>query len=515
MAAASLGFAACTDLSETPPSAVSPSAFFQNDEQVLSALAGMYSGLHDVQQQYFNLSQVSSDETVVPTRGSDWYDNGKWLDIYQHTYGPNTSGSTDGDLGSGAYGALLTDVARVNSVLASLDGANTTNKATAIAEARFLRAFYYYMLQDLFGGVPIVTNTVVAARPRNTRAEVYAFIEKELTEVRPTLPAQWDDANYGRITKGAVDALLTNLYLNSVVFTGTATANGITAGTAQFKKAADAADLVLNSGQYALSPTYQKNFAPDNGSNYKSNPGGKPENIFVVRSAAANGLGLYLLFRATHYNSFSGGGWNGFSTLAETYAQFDPADSRSSILLVGPQMSLDEGKPVKDRNGNPLIFVPEIKDVNAAAENEGVRVVKFTLDKNKVGNDNGNDLTIFRLADVMLMKAEALNELGQTAAAVLLINQVRARDFSPAKPLTGAYTTATLRQQLLKERLFETMGEGKRRQDLIRFGVEGITPNPFIAPRAFKPLSPAYKVLFPIPTPQIQSNPLLTQNPGY
>ncbi len=516
LVAAALGSAACTDLTETPPSAVSPAAFYQNDQQVLSALAGMYSGLHDVQQQYFNLSQVSTDETIVPTRGSDWYDNGQWLDTYQQTYGPNTAAGTSGDLASGAYGTLFTDIARVNSVLASLQTANTGNKATAVAEARFLRAFYYYMLQDLFGGVPLVTNTEITARPRNTRAEVVAFIEKELLDVRGTLPAKWDDANYGRVTQGAVDALLTNLYLNAQVFTGTPTANGITAGTARWQDAATTADKVLNSGQYTLSPTFQKNFRPDNGTNWKSNPGGVPENIFVVRSSTANGLGLYLVFRATHYNSFSGGGWNGFSTIAETYNKFDPADSRNSIFLVGPQKALDTGVPINDRQGKPLVFVPTIGDVHAAAENEGVRVVKFTYDASRVGNDNGNDLTIFRLADVMLMKAEALNELGQTAAAVALVNQVRARDFSPAKPLNaGNFSQATFRQQLLNERLFEMTGEGKRRQDMIRFGVSGITPNPFIASRQFKPQTPGYKELFPIPTPQIQSNPQLTQNPGY
>lgn len=517
LAAATLGSAGCTDLTEVPPSAISPSTFYQNDQQVLSALAGVYSGLHDVQQQYFNLSQVSSDETVVPTRGSDWYDNGQWLDIYQQTWTPNSSGSTSGDLGSGAYGTLFTDIARVNSVLASLETANTSNKATAIAEARYLRAFYYYMLQDLFGGVPIVTNTEIAARPRNTRAEVFAFIEKEMHDVRSVLPAKWDDANYGRVTKGAVDALLANLYLNAQVFNGTPTASGITPGAARWDSTVAAADRVMNSGQYTLSPNYLKNFTPDNGTNWKSNPGGLPENIFVVRNATANGLGLYLVFRATHYNSFSGGGWNGFSMIAETYNKFDPTDARSSVLLVGPQKSLDTGVPIKDRQGNPLVFTPTINDVKAAAENEGVRVVKFAYDVNRVGNDNANDLTVFRLADVMLMKAEALNEQGQTAAAVALVNQVRARAFATPKPLSAAaFTQATFRQQMLNERLFEMVGEGKRRQDLIRIGVSGVSPNPFLAPRQFKTsLTPAYKIVFPIPTPQIQSNPQLTQNPGY
>lgn len=516
LAAAAMGAAGCTDLTEVPPSTVAPSNFYTNDQQVLSALAGLYSGLHDVQQQYFNMSQVSSDETIVPTRGIDWYDNGKWNDMYLQTWTPNSSGSTDGDFGNGGYGALFTDIARVNSVLESLEGANTSNKATAIAEGRFLRAFYYYMLQDLFGGVPLVTTTEIAARPRNTRAEIFAFIEKELNEVRPTLPAAWDAANYGRVTQGAVDALLTNLYVNAQVFNGTPTAAGITPGTARWQDAVTNADKVLNSGQYTLSPTFQKNFAPDNGTNWSSNPGGKPENIFVVRSAAANGLGLYLIFRATHYNSFSGGGWNGFSTIAETYRKFDPADARNSIFLVGPQVSLQTGQPIKDRQGNPLSFSETIGNINAAAENEGVRVVKFPLDPNKVGNDNGNDLTIFRLADIMLLKAEALNELGQTGAAVALVNQVRARSFNPAKPLdAGAYTKESFRVQLLNERLFELMGEGKRRQDLIRAGVSGVSPNPFLAPRVFKAQAPAYKVLFPIPTPQIQSNPQLAQNPGY
>ena len=107
-----------------------------------------------------------------------------------------------------------------------------------------------------------------------------------------------------------------------------------------------------------------------------------------------------------------------------------------------------------------------------------------------------------------LIKAEALNELGQTGAAIALVNQVRARQFTPPKPISASLSQAQFRAAILNERLFEFTDEAKRRADLVRHGQ-------FTAARRFKTLREAHKVLFPIPSTQIQANPLLTQNPGY
>jgi starch-binding outer membrane protein, SusD/RagB family len=105
----------CTDLEETPTSAITPNNFYKNSDEVLGGVASVYAALRGTMWGYYNLSQVSSDETIVPTRGSDWFDNGRWLDLYRHTWTP-TSGSGLEDI-SGVWNDLFGGVARANVLL--------------------------------------------------------------------------------------------------------------------------------------------------------------------------------------------------------------------------------------------------------------------------------------------------------------------------------------------------------------------------------------------------------------
>ena len=115
---------------------------------------------------------------------------------------------------------------------------------------------------------------------------------------------------------------------------------------------------------------------------------------------------------------------------------FDEDDGRRSIFLEGRQVNVETGEPVNNRQGEPLIFTPEIGDVTNAGEGEGVRVYKFPVDPAHVGPNQGNDYPYFRLAEMYLIKAEALNELnGPTAEAVALIDEIRARVFEPNEPI--------------------------------------------------------------------------------
>jgi hypothetical protein len=489
----------CTDLSEEPTSAITPNNFYRTQDEVLGGVASVYAGLRPTLWEYYNLSQVTTDENIVPTRGQDWFDNGRWLEMHRQTWTPNSPLALE-DI-NGAYNNLFAGVARANVVLNAMESVTVPGQDTIQAELRTLRAFYYYMLMDMFGGVPIVTNTEIAERPRETRDSVFRFIEAELTESRAALPERRPAAEYGRVTKGAVDAILANMYLNAQVFTGEVTASGLQPGTARWEDAIAAADRVLNSGVYSLAANWRSNFDPNNESS--------PENIFVVRHVAQDGLGLNFVMRATHYNQLDPSPWNGFATLAETYRAFDAADRRREIFLVGPQVNLITGEPINDRTGNRLVYTVEIQDPTQATEGEGARIVKFAPDPARVGGDNGNDYPYFRLAEMYLIKAEALNELGRTAEAVALVNTLRARVFTPPQPLAaGAFTQASFRDQILKERLFELTAEAKRRQDLIRFGR-------FTMPWSFKEQREPYRILMPIPQTQLQTNPLLTQNPGY
>jgi starch-binding outer membrane protein, SusD/RagB family len=495
-----LSLQGCTDLDENPTSAITPNNFYRNADEVIGGVASVYAQLRATMWGYYNLSQISTDENVVPTRGSDWFDNGRWLDLYRHTWTP-TSGSGLEDI-SGVWNDLFGGVARANVVLGALESVDVPNKARVVAEMRGLRAFYYYLLMDFFGGVPVVTTTEIRPREQATRAEVFAFIETELNEARADLPDTWEASNYGRLTKGSVDAILANMYLNAQVFTGTVTPAGLTRGPARWQDAVTAADRVLNSGRYSLASNWRDNFTPTNENS--------PENIMVVRhSNAIPGIGMSFQMRGLHYNSFALSPWNGFATIATTYNAFDDADSRKNVFLVGPQVDLLTGQPIRDRAGNPLVFTPEIRDVTQAGEGEGARIYKYTVDPAAPdGGSHANDFVYFRLAEMIMVKAEALNELGQTAAAVPLVNQIRARAFTPARPLATNISQAALRDAIFNERLYEFIGEAKRRQDMIRAGT-------YTNARLFKAASNPYRILMPIPQNQIETNPLLRQNPGY
>jgi hypothetical protein len=500
VAPAAAGVQACTDLTETPRDALTPGNTFRSPTEVQAGVASVYAQLRGTMWEVYNLNEVTTDEQVVPTRGSDWFDNGRWLEIHRLGFTPN-SGSGLEDV-NGAWNNLFTGVSRANLVINSIEQNGVTGQEQAIAELRVLRAWYYYLLLDMFGGVPIVTTTEVVSRPRNTNVEVYNFIEQELTQAREGLQANAyapTDANYGRVTQGTVDAILASLYLNAPVYTGTVSAAGLAPGQAQWQKAFDAANRVITSNQYTLATTpeaWRANFGTAND--------GAPEHIFAIRHVAADGLGMTLPMRALHYNQLDPAPWNGFAVTAEAYARFDTAgDARATAtFLSGPQRSYVNNTPVNDRAGRPLVYTRNIANITSATEGEGVRLVKFPP---LVGAPNGNhpnDFPLFRLAEMYLIRAEASYRLGNAAAAAADINTVRGTKY-PAR------VTTVTDDVILNERLFEFAGEAKRRRDLIRFGR-------FTAPRQFKQeATPAYKVLFPIPVTQIGSNPQLAQNPGY
>ena len=490
----------CTDLKVEPKDALTPSNAFHTETEVTSGVASVYAALRDApENDYYNLSEITTDEMIVPTRGQDWDDNGVWREIYRQLWTAN-SGSALGAM-NGAWNSLFGGVARANLLIDVITKAGGANKDQTLAELRTLRAWYYFMLQDFFGGVPLVTSTEVKQNPRVSRDSVFKFIESELKASVGALPDKWPAEFRGRVTKGAANAMLASLYLNAQIFDGTPTANGITKGTARWQDAINAADAVINSGQYSLATTWTSNFST---SNHDS-----PENIFWVQHTAEPGLGMNFPMRALHYNELAPSPWNGFATIAETYRAYDASDPRrAGTWLVGQQKSFQTGQNVSDRQGNPLIFTDTIGDITSAAENEGPRPNKFSPAGANVtdGNAFPNNYPFFRLGEMYLIKAEALNELGQTSAAITQVNLVRNR--VGVKALSPGLSQAEARTAILNERLFELAAEGKRRQDLIRAGL-------FTNARQFKTAQQAYKVLFPIPATQIQANPLLQQNPGY
>ena len=488
----------CTELAECPYSVITPEKFYQNDDEVRSGLAAVYSQLNTVSTgNAYYIAIIASDEQVIPVRGQDWFDNGQHLETQRHGWAANSPMGLNQV--NSAWVQAFTGVSRANVLLEAIQNLPIGNKARTIAETRVLRAYFYYVLIDLFGGVPIVTDTKVEPRARATRAEVFAFVEKELNEAKKDLPVAWPSSDYGRATQGWVDAMLASMYLNAEQFTGTVSAAGVQKGQAKWNEAIAAADRVI-AGPYSLTADQAANFTATNNTS--------PEIVMVSARRPESGVSLNFISDRLHYNQFSPSPNNGRAAEPPTVQKFDPADKRYAVFLQGPQVSILTGQPVNDRAGARLNYTVDIPNIEQATEANGSRVYKWPYDPNRSTTNHGNDFPLYRLAEMFLIKAEALNELGRTAEALPLVNQVRARVFSPPKPLATGMTQAQMRQAIYDERLFELLDEGKRRTDMIRFGT-------WLAAGWNKPQDQPYKVLMPIPQTQMDANPLLTQNPGY
>ena len=518
----------CTKLTEVPPGALTPSTAFHTDAEVLAGLAGVYAQMRSSESngEFAAMEELSTDALVVPTRGSDWYDNGQWLDIHKQTWGANTAGALS--FLTGSWNDLFSGVAKANLMISVVGTSGAANKDTVSAELRTLRAWYYYMLQDMFGGVPLVTTTELKQVARSTRPQVFSFIESELLASIPNLPDKWPSQYYGRVTKGVANAILASLYLNAAVFNkdcGPAACTGVSfnsynschgvtvsGGKDACVQAIAAANAVINSGgatpNYKLSAKWADNFSTTNKNS--------AENIFVVvHTNSTQAIGGDWPMRTLHYNQLNtgdGSPWNGFATTAEYYARFDTLnDDRSKMWLVNRGMSFETGLPVNDRNGNPLIFTPTIPDLTKANEGNGVRFNKFPPQPDPPhGSAQPNDFTWFRLAEMYLIRAEASYDNSDPVTALADLNRIHFLHTGANLNVSGA----NLLKAILDERALEFAGEGKRRTDLIRAGgflswTES-SANGISATARDKHL-----LVFPISINALGSNPLLVQNNGY
>jgi len=479
----------CTNLEEKTFSEATPANFFVNTASFESAIIPAYASLRPYIWNYWNLSEHTSDELQGPTRGGDWGDGGQWVRMNSHQLLPNEGLIND------MWNDLFGGVSRANNAIETFKGApdSVKEKALFVAEAKALRAFYYYLLCDTFGNVPIVT--VAQADPKNppasnTRVEVMAFIESEL---KAALPSLLDKAPYGRFDKGVANAILAKLYINSQAW----------GGAARWADAISAADAVINSGKYKLADSYFDNFKLSNDSS--------PEIILAAAFSSTRDLGWpnnNFYMRTLHYNQIPSSPWNGFTTIAEVYDGFESGDSRRSVMWQGQQYlplqwpaAATAGTAVKDRPGNNLIFTKDCP-ITGANESQGIRVPKYQPDVAAPGGQAENDFVILRLADIMLIKAEAQVRNGAAAAALPTVNALRKR--AGLRDLTSINVDG-----IYKERTSELFWEGVRRNDQIRFGK-------FLDPYTNKTArSDAKVLLFPIPTNQLASNPKLKQNPGY
>lgn len=520
-----LGFTACS-LDETPIDQIPEGELMKNPDLIYrSSVAGLYneiggsgggSGLAGADRGLNDLNTFTADEAVLPTRGGDWYDGGLWQNLYQHKW------TSTNDLIKSAWDYLYRVVGKCNQSIDKMQfylDQDTENEYLPIyiAEVRALRAMYYYYLLDNFARVPIVTSasTEIKDVKQSERSEVFNFVRTELQEALPLLKSA-KSANtgeyYGRMTKAVAYFVLAKLALNAEVYADDNWEDngGVPNGSKSFMVdgtdiGAWAAvikycDLITEEG-YSLNPSYTANFAVKNE--------GSVENIFVIPMDPAEytALNMYAV-RTRHYEhgkAWGQDGWNGAAATTDLLRIFreTAVDPRLEMSFFTGKVVGADGTEVMDGDV-PLEYKPDaiklITTSEATEKTAGARWAKYEFDPDALsgGQSVHNDYVLFRYADVLLMKAEAMVRNGQNGDA--LLKEVRDRVGAAERP-------ATL-DNIQKERMLELSWEGFRRQDLVRFNLY----NKAVMDR--DPSEP-YRKVFPIPLAVLENNTNLTQNPKY
>ena len=364
------------------------------------------------------------------------------------------------------------------------DFSSDQDKSQLYAEARFMRVWSYYQLWNQFGPLPIRTSQSDPLEiARASQEEFYTFVETELLAVIPDLPDPGNEPAYGRVHSGGAQALLCKWYLN----------------TLQWQKCANVAQNIISSNEFELYPNYYDLFALENEHNSE---------FILVKTKLANQNDKNNLFATTApwgYKVGLDGGLEGvvnekwanyasqYRLYDEFYYSFDEDDDRKKRILT----------KYINSSGDTINLLTDYTDAT--------RAMKYPPDPEASGDAHGNDFPMIRYADILLSRAEALNQLnGPNSESIDLINQIRNRAGLEDIQLADFGTKDALIEQILKERRWEFWYEGKRRRDLIRNGkFIDYAHNRGIANAT------ADNVWFPIPQSAIDANPMLEQNPGY
>lgn len=499
----------CMDLDEDVYDKL-PADQFGNTEVEINALLGT---VYNTLKTYFNgdftaLNDMAGSMSIKPTRkGGDWYDGGQYREIYMHTYTAQTN------VIKGSWSTASSAIGTCNATIATMRNSELLSdeaKQGIIAEIRGVRAFWIYKMMDLWGNIPLVVEYEPTDKVLPTckmRQEVFDWLIAEVVEIAEQCPDR--DGNYGKFTKGAAYSLLAKLYLN-------ASAWGVTTSENAYQKVVECCDKVLGMG-YILEPNFKDNFSLTNDNSREAI---LPAIFDESDTKDQNQLHLNTLhYKDNEVFGANFGAWNGMAAQPDYAKLFTDDDPRKEAsFLMGKQYSLVTGELLITAHGFELDHTIEMTilpgterdgtpwgDVN---QHDGYRALKWPYSSSVV-DAMGNDFHIFRLADIYLMKAEALlRGGGSVAEATNLVNAIRERAFGNTD---HNYTTVSLNEVQLERRL-EFAWELTSRQDDIRFGCydKGMWSSSKCERKADE-----YLKLFPISQDAWQTNDKLTQNPGY
>jgi len=548
--------ASCTDLDVKPEAQFTE--YPTSDAAVEAQMADVYFHLRGtLGRRYMEAQALSSDEWIGISFDGDYADGGIYAQCSLHNYSV-TSACTDW------YEDVSAGIVKANKVILNMGGEE--NDGTA--QARYMRAFYTWILMDSFGDTPILNRLFGDDEQvdRSPRADVARWIESELTAIIPLLPTNVDVSTYGKPTRYAAEALLAKLYINWPVYT----ASSVTAYDAanysneHLNDVVSLCDDIINSGKFSLSEGangYRSKFFPNNGYQIKdfiyamsydavTAQGfqyGRPRVWRQGRNDGNGGVGYF----GSDIGQSTGGNFSICPEFADKLMELESDDRQENILAgqiymfdattyaktstpysyKGQKIVLDKTIRLKytdaDNNAHYIEYEDGIKNpsqypadcamLNTGKDvkgwSQGYKSVKYFIIREDFinGRNQSNDLPIFRYADILLTKAEAIARgasatNGQTAQS--LLNEIRT--YVNAPTFSG---TPTL-NDIYDERGRELFDENWRRNDMIRYGhfedEYGFHRKGFPTARFDKECR-----IFPIPQSVLNKNTSWKQNPGY
>lgn len=500
----------CADLDQTPESSIDREQFYQSKEDIEAAIRGIYEeftedgfyGIYNNQSIYINDLQSDYCEAGSQTNTVDIHNLSDFLvqptNIFVHY----------------AWQNHYIGINRANVVIDKVQ-ANTSlseqAKQNYINEARFVRAVYYFNLVRYFGGVPLVLHDGEGeGAPRASVDEVYSQIVSDF-EAAESIPESYTTLD-SKGNSTSASAFLSKVYLT---WAQTSSEGGKANQKAYYQKAIDYANKVIKSGRYSLNKKFIDNWSTDKEQN-------NPEHIFTIEHE--RGINGNVSGHCTFATNWQDDEPVLLPTSDKYYQEFDGADQRRDGSFAKRLYNPNTGK---DYIFSVSRFRKYIDSLNYA-------------NPNSYGNAAGQSVntTVLRYAEVLLVKAEAENELnGPTTEAYSAINEVRRRAYwSPysnaeQKPVDGSevdlkdLSQAQFRQTLRNERRKEFVLEGQTWFDLVRWRILVSFIKDNTNPEKFGTKNPNYgykyknvsvkNYLLPLPADQLILNTNLTQNWGY
>ncbi|MDH6342486.1 hypothetical protein M2480_001108 [Parabacteroides sp. PFB2-12] len=526
----------CTELYDTSYGEIIAEQFEPTEKDIPALIGSAYTQLRASMLDFdgvWRYQEITADQVIIPARPNGWVDGGLYRRAHEHSWTASEGWTR------GLWTRIYQGITNCNRLIYQMESGFLPIKDqelynSMIAELRVTRASYYYLLCDLFGNVPISTKFDIPdgfLPEQSTRKQVYDFILAEITECLPLLSSKRDQSTYARFNEWAARTLMAKMYINAEVYTG----------TAEWEKCIQQCDLIINSGAYKLEANQKNVFVAENENSPEIILGLAVDPKYTTSWNAFDHHMQTLPAGLQYKYDITMEPWGGMCAIPQFIDTFDPDDKRyTENFIYGPQYAKN-GTPIlitvgsAEYKGKQMDFVNEVNSIAQSEQHQGIRFIKYDIAPN-TSNCLENDFVLFRYADVLMMKAECLLRTGKADEAAAIVTEIRQRAFTNA-PEKAVVTGAQLMEgsvydygvrdnretpantfeggadiqygRFLDELAWEFNQEGRRRQDLIRFGV--FTKKSWFSHEP----NGDYRTLFPIPQREMDANGNLKQNPGY